>query len=52
MSAIEDIFVRVGWAAICLFSAEADLLAVEQRIGRKLPAAFREFYSIEDAAPC
>jgi hypothetical protein len=49
MSAIEDIFARVGWAAICLSSAEGDLLAVEQRIGRKLPAAFREFYSIEDA---
>jgi len=49
MSAIEDIFARIGWAAICLPSAEADLLVVEQRIGRKLPAAFREFYSIEDA---
>ena len=49
MSAIEDIFARVGWAAICLSSAEADLLAVEQRIGRKLPAAFHKFYSIEDA---
>jgi hypothetical protein len=49
MSAIEDIFARVGWAAICLSSAEGDLLAVEQRIGRKLPAVFREFYSIEDA---
>jgi hypothetical protein len=49
MSAIEDIFARVGWAAIRLSGAEADLLAVEQRISRKLPAAFREFYSIEDA---
>jgi hypothetical protein len=49
MSAIEDIFARVGCAAICLSSAEGDLLAVEQRIGCKLPAAFREFYSVEDA---
>jgi len=49
MVAIRDIFRNVGRSTVFSTTAEADVLAVERRIGCKLPAAFREFYSMADA---
>jgi hypothetical protein len=47
MDDVEKIFSSTGWAAVHSLDAEKGLLAVEERIGRRLPSAFRAFFSLE-----
>jgi hypothetical protein len=47
MDDVEKIFSSTGWAAVHSLDAEKGLLAVEERIGRRLPSAFRTFFSLE-----
>jgi hypothetical protein len=49
MASINEIFTRAGQTALPSATAEPELHAVEQRIAGKLPAAFREFYSMANA---
>jgi len=48
MVAIREVFRTAGWSLIPRDTAEAELVAVERRIGRTLPTSFREFYSLEN----
>jgi len=48
MVAIREVFRNAGWNPVPSGAAERGLLAVERRVARTLPAAFREFYSLEN----
>ncbi|MCI0429836.1 MAG: SMI1/KNR4 family protein [Rhodospirillales bacterium] len=45
---LRDIFRRADWSPLRSAAAERDLLAVERRIRRKLPSAFRELQALEN----
>src|SRR5262249_54415827 len=50
MAGLRDIFQRASWTPPPPDTAERELLAVEQRIGSKLPATFRELHASADGS--